>query len=56
MDFRNLNNHFQYIESSGNTFNIEEKLKLQLAIKDLINDLNVRNVKVVGKIIGKLNQ
>lgn len=53
MEFRNLNNHLQYIESSGNTFNIEEKLRLQLAIKELINDLNVKNVKVVGKIIGK---
>ena len=48
-----MNNQLKYIEQNGNTLNIDEKMQICLAIKQLRIDLNVKSVKLVGKITGK---
>lgn len=53
MDFDNFNNHLQYVENNGFTFNMDEKLRLSLAVKELKQDIKVKNVKILGKICGK---
>jgi hypothetical protein len=53
MNYDNFNSHLQYIERSGNTLNIDEKIRLDLAVKELKLDLGLAHVYIVGKITGK---
>lgn len=54
MNFDSFYSHLQYVERSGNTFNIDEKMRLGLAVKQLKLDLCLNEVYIVGKITGKL--
>ena len=54
MDSKKFSSEFQYIERNGCTFNMEEKMKLGLAIGELRSDLNLTHCFIVGKVTGKL--
>lgn len=53
MNFDKMNSHMQYIERNGNTFNIDEKMRMGLAIKELNTDMGFDKILVFGKITGK---
>jgi len=53
MDFDKLSSNLQYIERNGCCLNIEEKMRLGLAVKELKCDLNLCKVLFYGKITGK---
>lgn len=40
MEPQNLSSYWQYIERNGQCLNIEEKMRLSIAIKELCTDLN----------------
>jgi len=44
--------HMQYVERNGCCLNIEEKIKLGLAISELMSDLGLKKCYFVGKITG----
>ena len=52
MDVDKLQSHMQYVERSGNTLNIEEKMKLGTAIMELKVDLSLTQVWLYAKISG----
>ena len=54
MDFDKLGSNMQYIERNGCCLNIDEKMRINLAVKELKNDLELNKVFFVGKITGKL--
>jgi hypothetical protein len=43
----------QYIERNGICFNIDEKMRLNLAINELKCDLNAQDVALIAKVSGK---
>ena len=43
----------QFVERSGNTLSIEEKMKITLAVKELSLDLGLVSVALVAKVSGK---
>lgn len=53
MDSDKMTSEMQYVEKNGCCFNIDEKMRLGLAIKELKNDLSLKKVWLVGKITGK---
>ena len=53
MDSKKFSSEFQYIERNGCTFNMEEKMKLGLALGELKSDLNLIKVYIIGKVTGK---
>ena len=52
MDSEKLCSSLQYIERNGNTFNIDEKMRLGLACKELKTDMGFDKIWVVSKITG----
>ena len=50
MDISELDQHMQYVERNGCCLNIEEKIRLGLAFKELKADLGLDKVFFVGKI------
>ena len=55
MDCDKMTSEMQYVEKNGCCFNIDEKMRLGLAIKELKNDLGLNKVWLMGKITGKLS-
>ena len=53
MDVMKMGEHMQYVEKNGCCLNIEEKIKLGLAISELCSDLGLKKCWFVGKITGK---
>ncbi len=49
-----MSEHMQYVEKNGCCLNIEERIRLSLALGELISDLSPTDVWFVGKITGKL--
>ena len=56
MDISKMGQHMQYVENQGVCLNVEEKIKLGLAIHELMGDLQMKSCYFVGKITGKFNQ
>ena len=55
MDSKKFSSEFQYIERNGCTFNMEEKMRLGLAIGELRSDLNLSACFIIGKVTGKVS-
>jgi len=53
MDCEKLSNQWQYVERNGCCLNIDEKMRLGLAVKELKHDLGLKKVWLFGKITGK---
>lgn len=53
MDSDKVNAEMQYVERNGSCLNVEEKLRLYLAVKELKTDLGLNKALIVGKISGK---
>jgi hypothetical protein len=53
MDCSKLSDQMQYIERNGVCFNIDEKMRLNLAINELKCDLNLKDVALIAKVTGK---
>jgi len=53
METKDFSSQFQYIERNGCTFNLEEKMKLGLALGELKADLNLTKCYIMGKVTGK---
>lgn len=53
MNVLHMQEQMQYVERNGCTLNIEEKIKLGLALAELRTDLNLVTTYFVGKITGK---
>ena len=54
MEVDQLANHLKYINCNGVTFNLEERLNLDLALQKLQNDFNFEEILLWGKVTGKL--
>lgn len=54
MEVENIASHLKYVNSSGVTLNIEERMNLDIALQKLNNDFSFDEVLFWGKIIGKL--
>ena len=55
MNTNKMASEMQYVEKNGCCLNIDEKMKLDLALRELINDLKHNDVWFMGKVTGKLN-
>jgi len=53
MDIDKLDAQMQYVEKNGVCLNVEEKIRLNLAFKQLKADLGLPKVYFLGKIQGK---
>ena len=53
MDCSKLSDQMQYIERNGVCFNIDEKMRLSLAINELKCDLGLKHVALIAKVTGK---
>ena len=53
MDVMKMGEYMQYVERNGCCLNIEEKIKLGLAISELMSDLNLQRCYFVGKVTGR---
>lgn len=56
MKAQKMSSEMQYVEKNGCCLNIEEKMRLDLALKELIIDLGHSNVWFFGKVSGKFKQ
>jgi radial spoke head protein 9 len=52
MDSDKMSAHLQYVERNGNTLNIDEKMKLGLAIMELKTDMALEQCWMFAKITG----
>jgi hypothetical protein len=50
MDSDKLNAEMQYVERNGSCLNVDEKVRLSLAVKELKADLGLNKVWIIGKI------
>jgi hypothetical protein len=48
--------HLQYVERNGCCLNIEEKMRLAISVRELRNDVQAKEVSIMGKITGKFHQ
>mmetsp|Transcript_29910 Transcript_29910/g.45748 ORF Transcript_29910/g.45748 Transcript_29910/m.45748 type:complete len:88 (+) Transcript_29910:3-266(+) len=55
MDIDKLDSQMQYVERNGCCLNIEEKMKLKLAFRELKHDLSLDKIWFLGKITGIVN-
>lgn len=55
MDCSKLSDQMQYIERNGICFNIDEKMRLNLAINELKCDLSLTDCSLIAKVTGKYN-
>ena len=53
MDCSKLSDQMQYIERNGICFNIDEKMRLNLAINELKCDLGITECALIAKVTGK---
>ena len=53
MKSNKMSTEMQYVERNGCCLNIEEKMMLDLALRELKNDLGHSNVWFFGKVSGK---
>ena len=50
MDTANLCSEWQYVERNGNCLNIDEKMRIQLAVRELRSDLCLDPTSEDGKV------
>ena len=55
MNCSKLSDEMQYIERNGVCLNIDEKMRLNLAINELKCDLNLTDCALIAKVTGKYN-
>ena len=55
MECSKLSDQMQYIERNGVCLNIDEKMRLNLAINELKCDLGLKTVALIAKVTGKYN-
>ena len=53
MEVESIAQHLKYVNASGVTLNIEERMNLDIALQKLKNDFAFDEVLFWGKIIGK---
>ena len=53
MDCSKLTDQMQYIERNGVCLNIDEKMRLSLAINELKCDLGLKDIALIAKVTGK---
>jgi hypothetical protein len=53
MELENIATHLKYVNTSGLTLNIEERMQLSIALQKLQNDFNFEEILLWGKIMGK---
>ena len=54
MDCSKMGEEWQYIERNGVCFNIDEKMRCNLAIQELKSDLGLEKMYFIAKVSGKL--
>ena len=52
MEVDQIANHLKFINCNGVTFNLEERLNLELALAKLQNDFNFEEILLWGKVTG----
>ena len=52
MEVEQIGNHLKYLNCNGVTFNIEERMNLDLALQKLHNDFNFEELQLWGKVTG----
>lgn len=55
MDFGKLSEQWQYVERNGVCLNVDERMRLTLAVNELKCDLGISDVALVAKVTGKFN-
>ena len=54
MDCSKLAEQWQYVERNGVCFNIDEKMRCNLAIQELKSDLGLKTIYLIAKVSGML--
>ena len=53
MDYRNINNSIKYLAPNGITLNVDERMRVQLALGQLQCEIPFEELMLWGKIEGK---
>ena len=53
MDYRNINNSIKYLAQNGITLNVDERMRVQLALGQLQCEIPFEELMLWGKIEGK---
>jgi len=56
MDYRSLNNNMKYLTPNGITLNVDERMRLQLALNQLQCEIPFEELLLWGKLEGMFSQ